>query len=402
MSLLLQEPPIVFTPSLAVKVGLNEAIFLQKLYYWVMKHQEDDVNFFDGRYWVYNSLDQWLLQFPFFSKSTLQRAIQSLVKQGLILKGNYNQHQHDRTVWYALNETAIEALEQSFTEERKAKIGTLNRPAKHQEDEITQLNTNSSPYGQNDHMDISENKNENFLDDNSDEMSCGQNDHMHFPVAQNSEKSISNPHKHSDGQNDHMQMVKLNTSMWSECSSPDGQNDHVQMVKLNTPIPYNTHNNNIISSSSSMQDNNIQAAEEEEVLLDAVQLILKTAGKYRIPLTQKSANMLLDAYPDAIYWQNAIEFMVKTAIKNNITISLPVDYLLTMFSKGWIPNSSFSGAEWRQAQELISNVNMRQTRENIEKLTQLESEAAVIRSKLGCSPDVSGQELAHQWISMHK
>ena len=37
---------------------------------------------------VYNTIDEWLEQFPFFSRSTLERTISSLVKVLLKLYGN--------------------------------------------------------------------------------------------------------------------------------------------------------------------------------------------------------------------------------------------------------------------------------------------------------------------------
>ena len=39
MSLLISEPPLQVLPSLAVKIGLNEAIVLQQIHYWLLKWQ---------------------------------------------------------------------------------------------------------------------------------------------------------------------------------------------------------------------------------------------------------------------------------------------------------------------------------------------------------------------------
>ena len=51
MSLLISEPPLQVLPSLAVKIGLNEAIILQQVHYWLLKSN----NIRDGYKWVYNS-----------------------------------------------------------------------------------------------------------------------------------------------------------------------------------------------------------------------------------------------------------------------------------------------------------------------------------------------------------
>ena len=58
---LLNENPILLFPTLAKKVGLNEAIFLQQLQYWLS--ESDHIH--DGYKWVYNTYESWNKQFPF-------------------------------------------------------------------------------------------------------------------------------------------------------------------------------------------------------------------------------------------------------------------------------------------------------------------------------------------------
>lgn len=104
--LLINEAPMQVLPSLAVAVGLNEALFLQQLHYWL--HQSGHVR--DGRRWVYNSLDAWHKQFPFWSLSTLRRTIDNLISRGLLLTGNYNTSKIDRTKWYTIDYAVLDAL----------------------------------------------------------------------------------------------------------------------------------------------------------------------------------------------------------------------------------------------------------------------------------------------------
>ncbi|MCT3390353.1 replication protein [Lentilactobacillus hilgardii] len=98
-NLLISEPPLQVLPSLAVKVGLNEAIVLQQFHYWLQRSK----NIRDGNRWIYNSYKEWNKQFPFFSERTLRRAINSLEKQGYIVTGNYNKAGFDNTKWYRIN-----------------------------------------------------------------------------------------------------------------------------------------------------------------------------------------------------------------------------------------------------------------------------------------------------------
>lgn len=104
--LLLKDQPLLVLPALAVKVGVNGALFLQQLHYWLKK----SVNVQDGYTWVYNTNQQWLQQFPFWSLSTIQRIISKLEKEGLIIKGKYNRSKFNNTVWYRIDYEQLEKL----------------------------------------------------------------------------------------------------------------------------------------------------------------------------------------------------------------------------------------------------------------------------------------------------
>lgn len=104
--LLIDDYPLQVLPNLAVKIGLNEAIVLQQMHYWLIVSG----NKRDGRFWVYNTYDDWSEQFPFWSKSTLIRTLDSLIKKELIMTGNYNKAKFDRTKWYTINYEKVEEL----------------------------------------------------------------------------------------------------------------------------------------------------------------------------------------------------------------------------------------------------------------------------------------------------
>lgn len=97
--LLISEHPLQVLPSLAVCVGLNEAIALQQLHYWLMK--SDNVH--DGRRWVYNSYEQWQAQFPFWSIRTVQRAFMSLEEQGVVLSSRLEAQGWNQRKWYTID-----------------------------------------------------------------------------------------------------------------------------------------------------------------------------------------------------------------------------------------------------------------------------------------------------------
>lgn len=83
--LLLSEHPIIIIPKLACAIGVNESIVLQQINYWLDIHEKAGNNYVDGHYWVYNTIQQWKEQFPFFSESTIRRSIKNLEDSGVLV-----------------------------------------------------------------------------------------------------------------------------------------------------------------------------------------------------------------------------------------------------------------------------------------------------------------------------
>lgn len=103
---LLDDKPLIVLPSLAVVVGLNEAILLQQLHYWL----QESNHVRDGHKWVYNTYEDWQKQFPFWSVKTIKRIVTRLENEKIIISGNYNQMKIDRTKWYRIDYEKLEEL----------------------------------------------------------------------------------------------------------------------------------------------------------------------------------------------------------------------------------------------------------------------------------------------------
>ena len=78
-----------------------EAILLNNLWYWIAKNKANNVNFFDGYYWTYNSTRAFNELFPYVSQRQIQNALKHLKEEGILQTGNYNKISYDRTLWYA-------------------------------------------------------------------------------------------------------------------------------------------------------------------------------------------------------------------------------------------------------------------------------------------------------------
>ena len=119
-NILVDEYPLLILPKLAVALGLNDAIVLRQVYYWLKNAEEQNRinNFRDGRWWVYNSKTEWKENFPFWSESTVWRSLTSLRQKGLLIAtGEYNKNKYDRTLWYTIDYEKIREIEEKINEQ---------------------------------------------------------------------------------------------------------------------------------------------------------------------------------------------------------------------------------------------------------------------------------------------
>lgn len=99
-NLLINESPLMVLPSLAKAIGLNEAIMLQQVHYW-LKHAKVK---HDGKMWIYKTFEEWKEQdFDFWSLTTIRRTAMSLRKLNLLLVEKLANNSFDRVNHYTVN-----------------------------------------------------------------------------------------------------------------------------------------------------------------------------------------------------------------------------------------------------------------------------------------------------------
>ncbi len=110
---LINEPPLLVLPSLAAKVGINHAILLQQMHYWLRgsKHEHD------GHTWVYNSYAEWQKQLPWLTVRGVRKVIGDLERDGYIVSGTFNRMAFDKTKWYRIDYAAVCGIEQTMCHE---------------------------------------------------------------------------------------------------------------------------------------------------------------------------------------------------------------------------------------------------------------------------------------------
>jgi hypothetical protein len=144
-NLLLNEEPLIILPGLAEEIGLNEAIVIQQIHYWLKRTN----HYYDEKLWVYNTYEEWQEQFRWWSISTIRRTLKNLEDMNLVISGNYNRLPIDKTKWYTINYDLIEGLsspsvqyEQSKRSKRTVEGSNVNRPLPEITTETTTKTTN--------------------------------------------------------------------------------------------------------------------------------------------------------------------------------------------------------------------------------------------------------------------
>ena len=98
-----------FNVELAELAGLDEAVFVHSIGFWLRKNKANRANFTDGRYWTYNTRQALAELFPFWTPRQIDRIVESCQNKGLLLVA----HPEGKTArtWYSLTPEAENYLD---------------------------------------------------------------------------------------------------------------------------------------------------------------------------------------------------------------------------------------------------------------------------------------------------
>lgn len=130
-----------FKVALAKEFGIEEAILIHNFYYWIKENKANDRNYFDGRFWTFNSQKAYAEWFSYLSEGKIKRIINNLVEKGILMKGNYNLNQYDRTNWYAFTDIGLAIVQKCYLDELKMTNGRVESSQP-----IPDNKTNNKPY----------------------------------------------------------------------------------------------------------------------------------------------------------------------------------------------------------------------------------------------------------------
>lgn len=105
--LLIDESPLMFSPTLACLIGDRQAIALQQLHFWLENKDQRGrrtAHLRDGRYWIYNSYPQWRKgNFRMWSEPTIKRIMLFLEQHGIVESRQFGSRDGQMSKWYTID-----------------------------------------------------------------------------------------------------------------------------------------------------------------------------------------------------------------------------------------------------------------------------------------------------------
>lgn len=90
-----------FSVKLAKQYGVPAAIIIRHFAFWIEKNKAHGKYFHDGRTWSYCTIKGLAEIFDYWTIRQIRVILDKLLREGVILKANYNSKKYDRTLWYA-------------------------------------------------------------------------------------------------------------------------------------------------------------------------------------------------------------------------------------------------------------------------------------------------------------
>ena len=103
-----------FNVDLAIKYGVECAIVLGHIAFWIGVNKRKKKNFKDGKTWICQTRKDITAAVPYLTADRVRRLTDKLCRLGVIVKGNHNRSAIDKTIWYAFADEEIQNLYESY------------------------------------------------------------------------------------------------------------------------------------------------------------------------------------------------------------------------------------------------------------------------------------------------
>ena len=146
---------LAFNVTLAKAYGVDGAILLHHLAFWVYRNEVNKKNYHEGEYWTYNSHKAYTELFPMWNAAKVKRILRKLEEQGAIKVGNFNKAKFDRTNWYTITDNVRKVyIAEDAYKPSKGQTRPTNETKVSEQYQVTTQVTNSNDYTDEDLADV--------------------------------------------------------------------------------------------------------------------------------------------------------------------------------------------------------------------------------------------------------
>lgn len=104
-----------FNPIFAQRYGMVAAVIIHDFAYWIHHNRANGRNFYESRYWTYNSAKAFQDMYPYMGKSQIYAAMRKMQDDGLIVKGDFNSDKWNHTPWYSITDKGYAVIAECET-----------------------------------------------------------------------------------------------------------------------------------------------------------------------------------------------------------------------------------------------------------------------------------------------
>jgi len=102
--------------NIAQCYGVNAALVVQYIWEEIGKNEFAGRDSYGGKTWMRSSQIMFTAVLPYLSKNMVRRALERLMKQGVIIRGEFSESRFDRTSWYAFTQFGRLLMQESEDE----------------------------------------------------------------------------------------------------------------------------------------------------------------------------------------------------------------------------------------------------------------------------------------------
>jgi len=93
-----------FSTNDAIEHGVDSAIILHNIRYWLDHARANEQMINDGYHWMFMTAAKMQSIMPFWSANKIQKMLKTLSSKGVLIVGEYNKSSWNRTNWYTMPE----------------------------------------------------------------------------------------------------------------------------------------------------------------------------------------------------------------------------------------------------------------------------------------------------------